>query len=173
MFRLKTLVFLVVVAAMALAACAPAPTAAPTVAPAPTTAPAAPAPSRAPDADAGPTGNPWVDSNGWKIRLESARHPGARVWVDASPKGPVSPDSYALALADSAAYGGRWIVSLDGGFAADVARGKADALASWKKMTGSAKFFEDLRAWSAYTPEAVVGIISDFTGDNDYMAESC
>ena len=62
---------------------------------------------------AGPTGNPWVDSNGWNVRLESARHPGARVWVDAIPKGLVSADSHLLALADSAAYGGRWIISLD------------------------------------------------------------
>jgi ABC-type sugar transport system substrate-binding protein len=52
MFRLKTLVFLIVVAAMALAACAPAPTEAPTAAPAPTTAPAAPAPTTAPAAPA-------------------------------------------------------------------------------------------------------------------------
>ena len=134
--------------------------------------PPAPAPGGPPPDDsaaAGPTGNPWVDSNGWKIRLEAARHPGARVWVDASPKGPVSPDSYALALADSAAYGGRWIVSLESQFAADVAGGKADAVASWKKMAGAAKFFDDRKAWSAYRPEAVLGIISDFTGDNDYM----
>jgi hypothetical protein len=118
---------------------------------------------------AGPTGNPWVDSNGWKVRLESARHPGACVWVDAQPKGPVFPDSYALVLADSAAYGGRWIISLDDRFAAEVAQGKADALASWKKITAAARFFDGRKAWSAYAPEAVVGIISDFAGDNEYM----
>jgi hypothetical protein len=118
---------------------------------------------------AGPTGNPWVDSNGWRIRLESVRHPGARVWVDARPKGPVSRDSYPLALADSAAYGGRWIISLDDRFAAEVAQGKADALAAWKKITAAAKFFADRKAWCAYEPEAVVGIVSDFAGDNEYM----
>jgi len=120
-------------------------------------------------ASAGPTGNPWVDSNGWKIRLESARRPGARVWVDASPTGPVPGDSYALALADSAVYGGRWIISLNQQFAADVLTGKADAVASWKKINAAARFFEDRKAWAAYAPEAVVGIVSDFTGDNEYM----
>jgi hypothetical protein len=91
------------------------------------------------------------------------------VWVDASPKDRVSPDSYTLALADSAAYGGRWIISLDDRFAADVARGQAEALAAWKKIAAAARFFDDRKAWSAYTPEAVVGIISDFAGDNEYM----
>jgi hypothetical protein len=120
-------------------------------------------------ASAGPTGNPWVDSNGWNVRLESVRHPGARVWVDAKPAGQVPPDSYTLALADAAAYGGRWIISLDDQFAADVALGKTGAVASWRKLAAAARFFEDRKAYAAYTPEAVVGIVSDFTGDNDYM----
>lgn len=120
-------------------------------------------------ASSGPTGNPWVDSNGWKVRLESVRHPGARVWVDAQPKGSISPDSYPLVFADCAVYGGRWIVSLDDRFAAAVAQGNANALASWRKLTAAAKFFDDRKAWSAYTAEAVVGIVSDFAGDNEFM----
>jgi hypothetical protein len=118
---------------------------------------------------AGPTGNPWVDSNGWKIRLESLRHPGARVWIDASPSDSASPDSYALVFADAAVYGGRWIATLDNKFAAAVAQGNATALASWKKLATTARFFDEHKAWSAFRPEAVVGIISDFEGDNEYM----
>jgi hypothetical protein len=121
------------------------------------------------NASAGPTGNPWVDSNGWSVRLESVRHPGARVWVDARPKGLVSADSHTLALADSAAYGGRWIISLDDPFASDLLVGKAGAVASWRKLIAASRFFEDRNAWTNYVPEAVVGIISDFTGDNDYL----
>ncbi len=121
------------------------------------------------NASAGPTGNPWVDSNGWNVRLESIRRPGVRVWVDARPKGLVSADSHTLALADSAAYGGRWIISLADQFASDVMVGKAGAAASWKKLIAAARFFESRKACAAYAPEAVVGIISDFTGDNDYM----
>jgi len=120
---------------------------------------------------AGPTGNPWVDSNGWKVRLESVRHPGSRVWVDARPKEKelVSPDSYPLVFADSAAYGGRWIISLDDRFAAELAQGRETALASWKKLTAAVRFFDGRKEWSGYAPEAVLGIVSDFTGDNEYM----
>jgi hypothetical protein len=117
----------------------------------------------------GPTGNPWVDSNGWSVRLESLRHPGARVWVDARPKGLVSADSHTLALADAAAYGGRWMISLEDRFAAEVIAGKREAVASWNKLTAAARFFEDRKAYDAYPPEAVVGIVSDFAGDNEFM----
>src|ERR1035438_10267019 len=59
---------------------------------------------------AGPTGAPWVDSNGWKIRLTTALHRETTVWVDAPPKGPrLFPQSYVVAVADSAARGGRWV----------------------------------------------------------------
>jgi len=118
---------------------------------------------------AGPTGNPWVDSNGWKIRLESLRHPGSRVWIDASPSDSAPADSYALVFADAAAYGGRWIVTLTNQFAAAVAQGNGAALASWKKLAGAAKFFDTRRDWSAFRSEAVLGVISDFEGDNEYM----
>ena len=57
-------------------------------------------------ADAGPTGEPWVDSNGWKIRLTSALHPGAAVWVNAAPKGSRLPaEAYKVAIADAVAHG--------------------------------------------------------------------
>jgi hypothetical protein len=118
---------------------------------------------------AGPTGNPWVDSNGWKIRLEALRHPGARVWIDASPSDSASPDSYPLVFADAAAYGGRWMVSLSNQFAAAVAQGNGAALASWKKLAGAARFFDARKEWSAFRSEAVLGVISDFEGDNEYM----
>lgn len=123
-------------------------------------------------ASAGPTGNPWVDSNGWKIRLESALHPGSRVWVDSKPaEGRVLAAAYQRAIADCAAYGGRWIVTLDDALAGDIANGKADALAAWKKITGAARFFNDHKAWAGYAPAAVLGIVSDFSGDNEFMGQ--
>src|SRR5579883_2158439 len=38
------------------------------------------------DAEAGPTGVPWVDSNGWAVRLAKAIHPESAVWVAAAPR---------------------------------------------------------------------------------------
>jgi hypothetical protein len=123
-------------------------------------------------ASSGPTGNPWVDSNGWKIRLESALHPGLRVWVDAKPAdGRVLAASYPRAIADCAAYGGRWIVTLDDALAGGIAQGNADALAAWKRIAGAARFFKDHDAWSGYAPVAVLGIVSDFSGDNEFMGQ--
>src|SRR5690242_11411393 len=47
------------------------------------------------ETDAGPTGVPWVDSNGWLVRLAKAQHPQQAVWVDTPPTGR---QPYALAI---------------------------------------------------------------------------
>ena len=128
--------------------------------------------SRGGGTSAGPTGVPWVDTNSWKIRLEAARRPGANIWVDAPPKGArVTAGSYRTAIADAAAHGGRWVISLDAQLSAGMADGTADALATWKEITGAAGFFAMRKAWPAYLPEAVVGVVSDFAGDNEFMGQ--
>jgi len=121
-------------------------------------------------AAAGPTGNPWVDSNGWKVRLTAALHPGTEVWVEATPKEPrLFTESYLTAVADAAAYGGRWIISLDKQLAEGIAGQKTEALETWKKITGAAGFFAARRDWSDYLPQAAMGIISDFSGQNEFL----
>ncbi len=123
-------------------------------------------------ASAGPTGVPWVDTNSWKIRLETARRPGANIWVDAPPKGArISAGSYRTAIADAAAAGGRWVISLDAQLAAGIADAKADALATWKDIATAAAFFAARKDWPAYLPEAVVGIISSFAGDDEFLGQ--
>jgi hypothetical protein len=122
---------------------------------------------------AGPTGNPWVDSNGWAIRLAAALHPETAVWVDAAPTGNavLTAGQYLIAVADSAAYGGRWIVSLDRALAVSLAAGKTDALAIWRRLTAAAGFFAAHKAWPGYAPMAVVGVVSDFAGDNEFFSQ--
>jgi len=123
-------------------------------------------------ASAGPTGVPWVDSNSWKIRLEAARRPGTNIWVDVPPKGArVSASSYRTAIADAGAHGGRWVISLDAQLAAGIGDGKPDAVAAWKEITGAAGFFSKRDQWATYVPEAVVGVVSDFAGDNEFMGQ--
>ncbi len=114
----------------------------------------------------GPTGVPWVDSNGWRIRLESALHPETSVWVDARP----AAGSYLTAIADCASRGGRWIVSLDDTLTAGLRAGEPRALDTWKKAAAAAGFFAARKAWAGYAPLAVVGVVSDFTGQNEFFS---
>jgi hypothetical protein len=121
---------------------------------------------------AGPTGVPWVDTNSWKVRLEAARRPGANIWVDAPPTGAfIRPGSYRTAIADAAAHGGRWVISLDAELAAGMAAGKADALRTWREIAGTAGFFAMRKQWPAYLPEAVVGVASSFDGEDEFMGQ--
>jgi hypothetical protein len=123
-------------------------------------------------ATAGPTGVPWIDSNGWKIRLTAALNLGTQVWVRAAPRQPrLLAESYVTALADAAAHGGRWIISLDSQLAAGIAARSPEALDRWKKVTGAAGYFAGRSDWSHYVPEAVIGIVSDFTGRNEFMSQ--
>lgn len=122
------------------------------------------------DASAGPTGVPWVDSNGWAVRLSAALHPDSGVWVNAAPPKFVFPSSYLTAVADSAAYGGRWIVTLDDALAEGVAKGNETALRTWKTIGDAAAFFAARKTWSAYVPAATVAVISAFTGDDEFFS---
>ena len=124
------------------------------------------------DANAGPTSLPWLDSNGWYIQLTRARL-RAPLWVVFDPpgKGAVfSAQSYANAIADSEAAGGRWLISLDDDFRASLAEGAAPALQSWKQITTAARFFRDHAGWRSYRSLGLVGVISDFNGPNFEMS---
>ncbi len=121
-------------------------------------------------ASAGPTGVPWVDSNGWKIRLTAALEPGRGIWVEANPPRPRLPvNMYRVAVADAAAHGGRWIISLDNGLVEGIAGQKPDSVELWKKIVGAAGFFAAKKDWESYIPAAVLGILSDFSGKNEFM----
>jgi len=124
------------------------------------------------EATGGPTGVPWVDSNGWAIRLALALHPRADVWVDAKPaeNAAIPADSYQITVADCGAYGGRWIVSLDNSLAADLQTGKAEALSTWKTLAAAAGFFAARKSWADYAAVSVLGVISDFLGDNEFFS---
>jgi len=107
---------------------------------------------------AGPTGDPWVNSNIWPVRLAQARKPGTSVWLRANPGN----SQYTTAIADAALAGGRWIISLDEALAAAILNRKPEALAVWKSIASTAGYFAAHRAWTDYEPQAVVGIVSAF-----------
>jgi len=122
--------------------------------------------------NAGPTGVPWVDSNGWNIRLSQALNPETSVWVDAPPADDarLSAGSYPIAIADSAAHGGRWILSLDPALAKGLAGQRPEAVETWKRIAGAAGFFASHKDWPAFKPHALVGVISDFSGKNEFFS---
>ena len=120
------------------------------------------------DAEAGPTSLPWLDSNGWYVQMARARTQ-TPVWLMFDPpgKGAVIPaPSYPMAVADSEAAGGRWVISLDDSLRAGLVAGEAAALRTWKTTAAAAAFFEKHREWRAYRSLGLVGVISDFTGEH-------
>jgi hypothetical protein len=128
--------------------------------------------SRGNDAAAGPTGAAWIDSNGWLARLTAVRRPGTAVWIDAPPEGPrVFPDSYLIAIADSAAFGARWILTLDDELAGRIAAREPGALATWNRIAAASRFFADHMGWTGWQPQALVGVVSDFAGANEFLSQ--
>ena len=122
-------------------------------------------------ASAGPTGVPWVNSNGWAIRLAAALHPATPVWVEAPPaeNARITPDSYLITMADSASHGGRWVITLDAPFAAGLASQRPESMAAWKKLCDGAAFFAAHKDWAGFEPQAIVGVISDYAGDHEFF----
>ena len=124
-------------------------------------------------ADAGPTGIPWVDSNGWFIRVAKTLAPAKPIWVFADPpagEGTAPAESYVRAAADTAVSGGRWVVSLHDELAAALARGDGQALSTWKRITGTLSFFEKHREWLSYQPAGLLAVLSDFSGPNQFLS---
>jgi len=125
-------------------------------------------------AEAGPTPNPWIDSNGWIIQLARAQGPGMKIWMDLKPTGkgqPLRVESYVLAVADSAAFGARWVISLDDHMREALIQKGPGAIYDWKKILHAISFFRDHQDWQPFETEAVVGVVSNFTGENEYLSE--
>jgi hypothetical protein len=97
-------------------------------------------------------------------------HPDCAAWIDAAPGRMVFPGSWLLAVADAAAYGGRWIITLDANLAGGLASGNANAQAVWKTIGQANAFFAAKKEWESYRPAGVSGVISDFTGDNEFFS---
>ncbi len=123
-------------------------------------------------ASAGPTGAPWIDSNGWVARLAAARDPGAPVWiwVDPPEDQELRPESYLVAVADAEAFGGRWVVSLTPSLRSGVAGGAPEAVACWSRIARALSFFDQHSGWRALPSWARLGVLSDFAGDNETLA---
>ena len=119
---------------------------------------------------AGPTSEPWIDSNGWFLRLAKVCAPSKIPWLLFEPPGApdvVLPDAYLRAITDTESFRGRWIVSLDDTLRASLAQQAQKAMETWKSIAGALAFFAKHRPWETYSPVGLVGVVSDFSGDNE------
>ena len=125
------------------------------------------------NAIAGATANPWVNSNAWFSMLAGVLAPGKTQWLEFVPPDSsslVRPANYALAIADSRTYGSYWIISLDDKLRAVLPKGDPKAKAIWEKLCEMLTFFERHEEWGGFRSEGMLGVISDFRGDNAYMS---
>jgi hypothetical protein len=123
-------------------------------------------------ADAGPTGAPWVDSNGWLIRMTQALNPEKAVWLNFGPPKealPLRQDAYRLPVAEAETYGGHWVITLDTEFCKGLAARDDGAVAGWRKIVSALEFFKRHNEWKTWLPVAVLGVISDFAGPNEFL----
>ena len=124
-------------------------------------------------AQANPTGLPWLDSNGWFLRLARDRAPGKQFWLLFDPPGKdsvVRYESYEVAVMDATAHGGRWVVSLDHRYVENLLADEPKASKASDKLFAVMAFAEKHASWNQLQPMGVVGILSDFTGPNEDMA---
>jgi len=121
-------------------------------------------------AEATPTAGLWLDSNLWLVRSFHAARAGRPVWVWHEPH---AEDSAGLlrSVADAAAAGGRWIVSLNGSLQSGLYRKEPQALALWKQTNDFLRFFEMHAEWRQFSPYGNVGIVLDSAGPNVAQSE--
>lgn len=120
----------------------------------------------------GPTADPWIDSNGWFLRLSKTCAPSKTPWLlfdpPASPE-VVLPDAYLRAITDTGSFCGHWVVSLDDALRANLAQKEQKAVETWKSIAGALAFFVKHNEWETYSPVGLVGVVSDFSGDNEMI----
>ena len=122
--------------------------------------------------EAGPTGAPWIDSNTWVARLAAVRAPRRPVWLGFElGKGDPVPGAsdYTIAIADTAATGARWMVSLDDGLRKGLPAGNVEAQKIWRSILTALAFFEKRRDWTAWEHWGSIGILSSFAGKDEFL----
>ena len=119
---------------------------------------------------AAPSSEPWIESNLWLVRSFGLASPSRPVWISSQlEKG--SAVDYARAVADAAAAGGRWIVSLDDALRAKLRARDASALEIWRRLSTYLKFAESHAAWRALAPYGKVGIVLDPASTKQDLAD--
>jgi hypothetical protein len=121
----------------------------------------------------GPTNLPWVDSNGALLAMAQALAPDKAVWIVVDPpkKAKLTVENYLLAVADAAAYGGRWLISLDDQMRAGLAAKSTQAVEDWKRVTDALAFFEQNKATRTYERMGRLAVMSNFSEPDRFFGE--
>lgn len=115
--------------------------------------------------ESGPTSNPWVLANSWRVAALRAAARGRPVWAGQRPKRyrdqPLTAEDYLRAVADTGMAGGRWVLTLDGDWQAGLLSGDAEKLEGWRRIAAAVEFFEDHAAWRELPPQPAVVVVLD------------
>ena len=121
----------------------------------------------------GPTGDPWVDSNGWFALLAHQMVSLKSLWLEIDlpeSSGALPVESYRRAIADSRAYGSHWVLSLDNAMRAGMLNGDPQAISAWKSICATLSFFDGHSEWRAFEPLGILAVVSDFRGQNSFVS---
>ena len=116
-----------------------------------------------------PSSEPWIESNIWLVRSFGLVSPSRPVWISSQLENASEVD-YTRAVADAAAAGGHWIVSLDDALRAKLRARDASALERWRCVSSYLKFTGTQAAWRA-TPYGNVGIVLDSANTEQDLAD--
>jgi hypothetical protein len=117
-----------------------------------------------------PSSEPWIESNIWLVHSLSVTAPPRPLWISSQLEHASAMD-YARAVADAAAAGGRWIISLDDPLRAKLRAGDASALDTWRRLSSYLNFAESRSQERALAPYGNVGIVLDPAAANQDVTD--
>lgn len=111
---------------------------------------------------AAPSGGPWIDTNTGFLRFVRASTRAA-VWLaNTPPPGKTIPvERYLQAIGDAAMTGARWVIALDDETSRKLLAADPAAVAGWKRMMQTVRYYEEHKDWRAAEPFARLALIED------------
>jgi hypothetical protein len=111
---------------------------------------------------AGPSGSTWIDTNTGFLRALHAWGPAA-IWIaNRPPAGAIVTGArYVQVVADAAASGARWVVSLDADMAARLARRDAAAMSNFARIGVTLRYFESHPEWRQMRTYGRLAVVQD------------
>jgi hypothetical protein len=113
-------------------------------------------------AKTGPTSAAWIDTNTGFLRYAraAAKQP---VWIGhRPPAGTAYPvERYLQAVGDAASTGARWVVALDQEMSRKLHARDRNALAAWKRIADTLRYYEEHKEWRDAAPYGHLAIIEN------------